>query len=637
MFVRAWCEPDAAYLPGETSMKTLFNLALAALVTGFVLPIEQHAVAQGNACPQGLKGTYAVWSKGSATTGLGSFTTPVNQVAVLPGFTWNVTGMPLSVAVGTNEPFGGGNSMQDIYGPATTATNLNIRIKPNDVSPGNPIPHSALLTIQFNSTTPSSGWGFAVVDMDVDQVRFRAKDASGVDVPTSTLASWFVQRFDADPVTDGINLPSWDNQMAAVVGSESSSTTWRDTVEGGLDDTEAGSAWFQPNIALSEITFEYESLQESANPSYHVFVAACSANIATPTPSPSATPTPSPSVTPTATSAVTPTRTPSTNQDSDGDTIPDATEGDADPDNDEIPNYLDKDSDDDTIPDSTEGTKDTDGDGKPDYVDRDSDGDDVADQIERDPDATTDSSTGQDQDRDGIDDGNEEKTNTPADDSDGDSIPNHLDQDSDNDGEGDGEEAYDLDGDGTRDVTPSGKDKNNDGLDDAFENFDTAQEVNPRFSGKPNNPVCRSINCKRIKKGVSTRLLALAQRVPMFSKRARACGGAVPLDLSTSTQTILSGMERRLHANFPDRSLICPESMCTVVPSGQTRTALLTLAKQLYRNAKTAKLLAIKACGAPANHSGKKRPTTETYLAQLRSEIAKLPRKLSACPGTLED
>jgi hypothetical protein len=396
-----------------------------------------------------------------------------------------------------------------------------------------------------------------------------------------------------------------------------------------LDDNEAGSAWFQPNVSLREITFEYESLQESANPSYHVFIAACSASIATPTALPSSTPTPTPSVTPT--------RTPGTNHDSDGDTIPDTNEGEADPDNDEIPNYLDRDSDDDTIPDSTEGTRDTDGDGKPDYVDRDSDGDDVADQIERDPDSTTDTATGQDQDRDGIDDGNTEKTNTPADDSDGDSIPNHLEQDSDNDGEDDGEEAYDLDGDGTRDVTPSGQDKNDNGLDDAFESFDTPQEINLRFSGQPNNPVCRSVNCKRIKKGVRTRLLALAHRVPMFSKRARACGGDVPLDLSTNAQAILRGMERRLNANFPDRGLVCPESMCAAVPSGQARATLLTLAKQLFTYAKTAKLSAIKACGAPTNHSGKKRPTTETYLAQLRSEIAKLPRKLRACSGENQD
>ncbi len=607
-------------------MKLLSNLALMTIVTATVLPLQRYAIAQGDPCPQGLKGTYAAWSKSSSTAGLGSFSVPVNQFTVLSGFTWDVTGMPLSVAVGSNEPFGGGNSMQDIYGSAASATNLNIRIKPNDVSPGNPIPHSALLTIKFDANTPSSGWGFAVVDMDVDQVRVRAKDSSGVAVPTSTLAGWFVQRFDADPVTDGLNLPSWDNQMVAVIGSESSSTSWRDTVEGGLGDTEAGSAWFQPNISLSELTFEYESLQESANPSYHVFIAACSANIPTPTPIPSASPTP--------TSTVTPTPTPAVNQDSDGDTIPDVTEGDADPDSDQIPNYLDQDSDDDTIPDSTEGTRDTDGDGKPDYIDRDSDGDDVADKIERDPDATTDTSTGQDQDRDGIDDGNEEKTSTPVDDSDGDSVPNHLDRDSDNDREDDGDEAYDLDGDGDRDVMPSGQDKDDSGLDDAFDSFDTPQEINLRFSGQPNKPVCRSINSKKIKKGVRTRLLALANRVPMFSKRALACGGDIPHDLGSSAQTILNGMERRLTANFPDSGLMCPDSVCVAIPSAQARTALLALAKQLYRDAKTAKLAAIKACGTPNNHSNTRRPSTETYHAQLRSEIAKLPRKLSACSGT---
>jgi hypothetical protein len=559
-----------------------------------------------------LKGVYASWTKALPLAGSGSFSAPANQVAVLPGFSWQVTGVPLSVAVGNNEPFGGGNSMQDIYGSAASATNLNIRINPNNVSSGSPIPHSTLLTIKFDANTPASGWGFAVVDLDVDQVRFRAKDASGAQVPLNTLAGWFVQRFDADPTTDGVNLPSWDDQMVAVIGSESSSTTWRDTVEGGLDDNEAGAAWFQPNTSLSEISFEYESLQESANPSYHVFLAACAASIVSPTPTP----------------------TPSGNQDSDGDTIPDATEGTTDPDDDQVPNYLDKDSDNDTIPDSSEGTGDPDGDGKPDYVDRDSDGDDVSDQIERDPDATTDTSTGKDENRDGIDDGDEEKTDEPADDSDGDSVPNHLDQDSDNDGEDDGEEAYDLDGDGSRDVTSSSQDNDDNGLDDAFEDFDSPQEINQRFSGETNKPVCRSVSTKKTKRGVRTRLFALANRVPMFSKRTLACGGDIPNNLGSSAETILRGMERRLNANFPDKGLVCPISVCAAAPSSQARAALQSQAKQLYRHAKKAKLLAIEACGSPANHSGQRRPSTETYHAQLRSEISKLPRKLSTCAGS---
>ncbi len=73
--------------------------------------------------------------------------------------------------------------------------------------------------------------------------------------------------------------------------------------------------------------------------------------------------------------------------DTDGDTIPDALEGDADPDNDGIPAREDLDSDGDTISDAEEAGDadvstppvDTDSDGTPDYLDSDSDDDTVSD------------------------------------------------------------------------------------------------------------------------------------------------------------------------------------------------------------------------------------------------------------------
>ncbi|MFC1734561.1 M6 family metalloprotease domain-containing protein [Candidatus Hydrogenedentota bacterium] len=65
--------------------------------------------------------------------------------------------------------------------------------------------------------------------------------------------------------------------------------------------------------------------------------------------------------------------------DSDGDGISDSDEGDADPDNDGFPNYLDTDSDGDGITDDVEGAGDPDSDGIPNYLDLDSDGDGAPD------------------------------------------------------------------------------------------------------------------------------------------------------------------------------------------------------------------------------------------------------------------
>jgi hypothetical protein len=569
--------------------------------------LSTTATAQGKPCRQGLKGVYVTWSKSSSNAGIGRFDPGSGRASVLPGFTWEVSGEPRSVAIGTNEPFSGGNSMKGFYGPGENATNINIRIEPNNVAAGAPIPHSATLTIRFDAGTPASGWGFSVVDLDVDQVKFRAKDSSGAEVPTTTLARWFVQRFDANPSTDGVNVPSWDKQGVAVVGSESSAITLRTTVEGGLDDTEAGSAWFQPNISLSELTFEYQSLQETATPSYHVFIAAC------------------------ATTYINPTPTPATGGDSDGDTLMDVTEGSGDPDNDDIPNYLDRDSDNDTIPDSVEGAGDPDQDDKPNYTDLDSDGDDVPDSIERDPDASGNPSTGADTDRDGVDDGATSRTNDPIDDSDSDSIPDYLDQDSDNDGIDDGDEAFDLDGDGTRDIVPLGLDEDDNGIDDAFEAFDSADDVNSRYSGDPNESLCRTITIKKLKKNVEKRLNALANRVPTFAKRASACGASVPSDLVSGAMLTRRLFEQNLRSSFSDTGLLCPASVCTLVAKKNDKAALQALARKLYQDAKKAKLLTIASCGSSPDKPTVRRPTTETFAAQLRSEISKLPKQLSTC------
>ena len=114
---------------------------------------------------------------------------------------------------------------------------------------------------------------------------------------------------------------------------------------------------------------------------------------------------------------------------------------------------------------------DTDGDGIPDYLDIDSDDDGVPDNIEA---QTTNGYTppsGVDANDNGIDDAYENNGNLgliPID-TDGDGIPDYVDDDSDNDGVPDNIEAHDFDQDGIPDVVWLGSDKDNDGLDDGYE------------------------------------------------------------------------------------------------------------------------------------------------------------------------
>ncbi len=148
-----------------------------------------------------------------------------------------------------------------------------------------------------------------------------------------------------------------------------------------------------------------------------------------------------------------------------------------DSDSDGNPDHLDIDSDNDGLTDLDEAF-DTDGDGKADTVpanaDLDNDGlDDAFDTYDN----TTPSGTANT---------NAGSSNAAPANSDGDARPNHLDIDSDDDGLTDLDEAFDTDGDGKADVTPTAADADGDGMVDAFDNDDA--NVNPVASAAPVPP-----------------------------------------------------------------------------------------------------------------------------------------------------
>lgn len=588
--------------------KTLISTVAALAACSFISADSAHA--DPRPCRFGFKGVYVTWNKDTSAAGTGTFDPSSGRAAVLPSFTWEVTGNPRSIAIGRDEPFSGGNSMKGFYGQADDATNLNIRIGGNDTPAGKPIPHAATLTLRFDASTPASGWGFSVIDLDVDQVRVSATDRNGDPVSAREISEWFIQSFDANPSVDGVNIPSWDPKNSAVVGASSKSKTLRSTVEGGLDDTEAASAWFQPNTSLSTLSFEYESLQEDATPSYHVLLAACETNYLTPTPSPNFTPP----------------------ADSDGDTIPDSVEGVDDNDDDQRPNYLDRDSDGDSIPDEVEGTEDPDGDGVPNFEDGDSDGDNVPDRIEADPDAPGSEPSQEDDNGDGIDDGDSGRITTPSDE-DGDGNPDVTDTDSDNDNIPDGTEAFDLDGDGTSDIPPSGEDENDNGVDDAYDGKISTDQISKEYIGEREAPLCKTTNLASIKREVMNRLSALSDRVPNFGRRAMRCGGTPVRGLTSKATAARRAFEQEVKAAFDDEELICPKKVCPTVSRTTSRATLNALANKLFGYARKSKLNAIRVC-KPRESGGKDpRPQTKDYLAALKQAIAKLPSKVSECEG----
>ena len=150
---------------------------------------------------------------------------------------------------------------------------------------------------------------------------------------------------------------------------------------------------------------------------------------------------------------------------------------DLDSDNDGILNsFEDLNLDGDNNPD-TDPT-DTDGDGIADYLDIDSDDDGIPDNVEAQTTVDYISPTGVDSNGNGLDDAYEVSGLQgvfPVD-TDGDSLPDYLDEDSDNDNILDNIEAHDFDQDGIADNLFVGTDADADGLDDGYEGSNTTDD-----------------------------------------------------------------------------------------------------------------------------------------------------------------
>jgi len=170
-----------------------------------------------------------------------------------------------------------------------------------------------------------------------------------------------------------------------------------------------------------------------------------------------------------------------------------------------VTDAIDLDSDDDGIVDSFEDLNldsdndpstdptDSDNDGIPDYLDIDSDDDGIPDNVEAQTTSGYIAPTGIDANSNGLDDAYEAGGNIglfPVD-TDVDSLPDYLDDDSDNDGVPDNIEAHDYDQNGIADFIYTGSDKDDDGLDDAYEgalqlDIDVNDEIDDPYSNLPN-------------------------------------------------------------------------------------------------------------------------------------------------------
>ncbi|WP_375481659.1 carboxypeptidase regulatory-like domain-containing protein [uncultured Jatrophihabitans sp.] len=143
---------------------------------------------------------------------------------------------PIQLPTGASTYLGAATPPGARYGSSRDNAYLNLRpYADNATSP-------STTTFSFAGATPAAGWSFVLGDVDADQVRIEARDADGQVVPTSDVDRWERGAFNYAGDTD---FPSWNAGTATLRGNAAAA------------DTDGASDWFEPDRALSSLTFVF--------------------------------------------------------------------------------------------------------------------------------------------------------------------------------------------------------------------------------------------------------------------------------------------------------------------------------------------------------------------------------------------
>lgn len=218
----------------------------------------------------------------NSVSGTGSFA----NTTVVPNFTWTVSSSSgnkihsFSTTASSTE-MTLTNPWETKYGQVNSSTRgFNVRHTGNGSSSGQPLGIPIVTTITFPVPAKAYGWGFVVLDMDVDQADISATKPNGTAFSKAEINAWFKGVGNADNASDG--SPCWDAANGTVVGaSHVASPCTRKTWLTSLDDGDGSYAWFEPNALVKTLTITYYNLQSSASPSYRFYLAASRAVTAT--------------------------------------------------------------------------------------------------------------------------------------------------------------------------------------------------------------------------------------------------------------------------------------------------------------------------------------------------------------------
>ncbi|MBX3257910.1 MAG: T9SS type A sorting domain-containing protein [Chitinophagaceae bacterium] len=212
----------------------------------------------------------------NAASGTGTFSSP----AVIPDFNWQVITSSnklnkLSFTL-TSDEMPDPNAWESKYGNISTATSCLIaRHGGNSSVAGAPLGIPITTTITFNSPAAGNGWGFMLLDVDVEQIDIEATDEFGNFYSNAAIHSWFRAVGDADVAADNAK-PCWTPGSSTVVGSGAitSPCTRRTTLSSSLYEGVGAFAYFEPDVPVKSLIFHFYNLQDINLTSYRLFIAA---------------------------------------------------------------------------------------------------------------------------------------------------------------------------------------------------------------------------------------------------------------------------------------------------------------------------------------------------------------------------
>ena len=202
--------------------------------------------------PIEFDGKYANWEFAAPDKGYGFFADED-----LPYFTFKVTGDVASLGVTTTDRFDH-PPFEALFGDADYVENFRLQ------SMG-----TAFLNIVFSTPIEPKSLGFAVTDLDLDDVILKASH-KGKNIENNVINRWFRETFDSKGTT---NKPSWDTKNNAVVAQWDEDGVLSDETFVEQGGSESASAWFFPDVPFDSLSLEYRNRDLNLPSSMHVYLA----------------------------------------------------------------------------------------------------------------------------------------------------------------------------------------------------------------------------------------------------------------------------------------------------------------------------------------------------------------------------